>query len=659
MTAKIASKMVVDTIGKELFPVQLGVGVSGGCEGAAHAARSFILDPTRPSHIAVKLDVRNAFNSVRRDHMLEICKRRCPLIYNLVYLSYGTPSTLIAGGSTISSSTGVQQGDPLGPLLFALAVDDVARSVSSPLNIWYLDDATIGGPVETVANDIDNIIPGLASLGLEVNPSKSEIINIGLDDDEFIAATQTIDSILPGARVTNLEDLDILGSPIHQSSVRSCLHGKHEQLSAMSQKLSLIDSHPALFLLKNCFSLPKLVYTLRSAPCYLEGDILNLIDSTIRSCAETICNVRFDEIGWRQAKLPVKLGGIGLRSSSDIALPAYLASLASSRSVVQSVLSTTNEHDSVDMDGSAADASLFSSQSDSQSVLSHPYEQDCADRYDAAVDAWTQAGLSVPSEVSIQSQWDHIKCAADIETLRPSLDQHRLACLTSASQPHSGDWLNTLPSPSLGTLLDNDSLRVGIAIRLGLQVCEQHKCRCGATIDEFGLHPLSCRHSAGRFPRHAALNDVIKRGLEAAGFPSQLEPVGLDRGDGKRPDGLTLFPFKSGKALVWDATCTDTFSPGNIVSSAVDPGAAARSAEENKVRKYAALTDRYHFVPVAVETSGVLGPLSLSFLKDIGLGAARQRHEPRECEWLFQRISLAIIRGNAHSILSAGRDRVG
>ena len=231
--------------------------------------------------------------------------------------------------------------------------------------------------------------------------------------------------------------------------------------------------------------------------------------------------------------------------------------------------------------------------------------------------------------------------------------------MKSASQLHSGDWLNAIPSSSLGTLLDNDSLRIGLAIRLGLQVCEPHKCRCGATIDGFGLHPLSCRISAGRFPRHAALNDVIKRGLEAAGFPSQLEPVGLDRGDGKRPDGITLFPYKSGKSLVWDATCTDTFSTGNLVSSAAIPGSAARSAEENKVKKYAALSDRYLFVPVAIETSGVLGPLSLAFLEDIGHRAARQRHEPRECEWLFQRISLAVVRGNAHAVLSSCREMVG
>ena len=132
------------------------------------------------------MDVRNAFNSVRRDHVLEVCKRRCPLVYNLAFLSYGFPSSLLVSGHLIPSSTGVQQGDPLGPLLFALAVDDIARSLSSPLNLWYLDDATIAGPVDTVLDDVSKIVPGLSAIGLDVNPSKSEIINIGLDDDSFI-----------------------------------------------------------------------------------------------------------------------------------------------------------------------------------------------------------------------------------------------------------------------------------------------------------------------------------------------------------------------------------------------------------------------------------------------------------------------------------------
>ena len=79
-----------------------------------------------------------------------------------------------------------------------------------------------------------------------------------------------------------------------------------------------------------------------------------------------------------------------------------------------------------------------------------------------------------------------------------------------------------------------------------------------------GLHGLSFQRSAGRLPRHSSLNDIIKRSLKQAGVPSWLEPVGLDRGDGRRPDGITVFPFSNGKSLTWDATCSDTFCKSNI-----------------------------------------------------------------------------------------------
>ena len=72
------------------------------------------------------------------------------------------------------------------------------------------------------------------------------------------------------------------------------------------------------------------------------------------------------------------------------------------------------------------------------------------------------------------------------------------------------------------------SFRVAIALRVGADVCIPHSCRCGV---DSGLHGLSCRYSAGRFPRHSAMNDVVKRALQKAGLPSVLEPPGLDRGD--------------------------------------------------------------------------------------------------------------------------------
>ena len=96
--------------------------------------------------------------------------------------------------------------------------------------------------------------------------------------------------------------------------------------------------------------------------------------------------------------------------------------------------------------------------------------------------------------------------------------------------------------------------------------------------------------------------------------------MGLDRGDGKRPDGLTLFPFKCGKALAWDATCVDTFASSSLIKSAIEPGSASKSAELRKCAKYEAIThtDRHIFVPVAAETTGILGLSTTRFLAELG-----------------------------------------
>ena len=54
--------------------------------------------------------------------------------------------------SQISSQSGVQQGDPLGPLLFSLVLHKIASAVDSDnecLNLlfqaWFLDDGVIAG----------------------------------------------------------------------------------------------------------------------------------------------------------------------------------------------------------------------------------------------------------------------------------------------------------------------------------------------------------------------------------------------------------------------------------------------------------------------------------------------------------------------------------
>ena len=74
-------------IGAELRPAQLGVATRNGCEDAVHAVRAYVTDAASSSQhtVIVKLDVTNAFNSVRRDAMLEAARARLPSIYPLVW----------------------------------------------------------------------------------------------------------------------------------------------------------------------------------------------------------------------------------------------------------------------------------------------------------------------------------------------------------------------------------------------------------------------------------------------------------------------------------------------------------------------------------------------------------------------------------------------
>ena len=68
-----------------------------------------------------------------------------------------------------------------------------------------------------------------------------------------------------------------------------------------------------------------------------------------------------------------------------------------------------------------------------------------------------------------------------------------VARLLAVSSPQAGDWLNALPISSCGLRLDDDVVRVGEGLRLGLQICESHRCVCDSMVDQQGLHALSCK----------------------------------------------------------------------------------------------------------------------------------------------------------------------
>jgi len=182
-----------------------------------------------------------------------------------------------------------------------------------------------------------------------------------------------------------------------------------------------------------------------------------------------------------------------------------------------------------------------------------------------------------------QSTWDRVATAPERQAVTSSLsDATDKARLLSVTSPHSSDWLHALPLSGYGLRLDDHAIHIAVGLRLGANIYEPHQCTCGASVDARGLHGLSCRGGNGRSARHQNLNDLVWRAMAKADISALNEPSGLLRTDGKRPDGVTLLPWKQGECVTWDVTVSDTLAQSYLHETSQTPGAAAKAACSRK-----------------------------------------------------------------------------
>ncbi|KAJ9448445.1 hypothetical protein DIPPA_10562 [Diplonema papillatum] len=107
---------------------QVGVSVKAGADAGVHAIRrvaALYRDRDVVDRGILQIDFANAFNTLRREAIICSVNRHAPQLLGYALAAYEKHSALVVGDRGISSQCGVQQGDPLGPLLFSLVMHDV------------------------------------------------------------------------------------------------------------------------------------------------------------------------------------------------------------------------------------------------------------------------------------------------------------------------------------------------------------------------------------------------------------------------------------------------------------------------------------------------------------------------------------------------------
>ena len=108
VVAKCIGGRVIHSVVGDLALLQLGCGVPLGCEAAAHASRRF-LHHMPSDHLLVKLDFKNAFNSLRRDCMISAVQQFTSNVLSFVHSAYASSFLLFCGDHTFLSAEGVQK----------------------------------------------------------------------------------------------------------------------------------------------------------------------------------------------------------------------------------------------------------------------------------------------------------------------------------------------------------------------------------------------------------------------------------------------------------------------------------------------------------------------------------------------------------------------
>ena len=314
---KLVSTTLVNTISAQLpdtfYPHQHGTGTPGGAENVVQGLR--LAQALDRENVVVGIDFSNAFNTMDRQAICDQVVDKFPQLRTWFELSYGKPSRLLVKGQRpISSAKGVQQGDPLGPFFFALALQPVLQKAAANGScvLAYLDDVHICGKPSVVAPAVKVLLEEAAKIGLQCNLNKCWATKaVDVDNNRLPIVTKPV----------------VLGAPL---DVDQKLQTDIIPEQLMKSVAGLPDLQIALHLMRYLHN-SRFIYQFRLSSVAASQELAQaMMHVTRKSLASMLKCEELPEHAWRQALLPPG-PGLGLTNLSEMApVMAYASVLEAS-----------------------------------------------------------------------------------------------------------------------------------------------------------------------------------------------------------------------------------------------------------------------------------------------------------------------------------------
>jgi hypothetical protein len=326
--SRLASAKMATLVAGKLVPYQYAIGIPRGTETIAHVTQTFAKGVQREgsTQCIQQLDMENAFGSISRLAIYDAINRDFPALLPYYHWAYkGATDMVLASGELLAESTsGVRQGDPLGPMFFCMGIQRALEHVGAlyPNHeiMSYMDDITIMGDQEQMGQIILDFTTQLNLVGLKLSPVKCERLVNALHH-------QRQDPWYQG--ITSSTGLKILGTYVGDEAGQT--NYAEDKIRLYSDILEWIKSLPVNIgcpLIKSCVN-SRPIYMARSMPSWTIMDSLQKFDDDIDKTLLALVgngNVQLSRISQIQRSKPMRKGGLGIMRISAIAEGAYTSS---------------------------------------------------------------------------------------------------------------------------------------------------------------------------------------------------------------------------------------------------------------------------------------------------------------------------------------------